>query len=616
MHLPATINAHALPILPRVPPASHHISPALAQILPVIQGLKMFFLGCFERGDLPASLLAATDPAAQGAEAVFASWLQRQYAACCTALLDVLSSGTDARTQLSALAALMEFVRGERAGAFANVLFSKLLSTALLREGVAPQVIGALLEKYGQYDDVRYHTMRTLCKICERNAARAAGAAASAAGASDDDSNSDSEAEAEAALSQGTKAGDHKRVSPHDLARNVFDVLIGLPVPAAAAAAGEDDPEGGLQLQSWCGAAEFGIVQAAADAEGSRQRKKRRLQQKAQQGAPSPSQPPPQPHHKAKWASPKLQRRAYSAAWLSLLSLPLPDDIYRKVLAKLHDGIIPHLFNPLLLSDFLSLSLDKGGLIGMLALNGIFVLVTRHGLEYPRFYERMYELLTLDAFRAKHRLRFFQLADIFLASGLVPAYTAAAFAKRFARLALATSPAGAMVCLAFIHNIVRRHPACVQLLHRPPAGGITALAAGQAQGPSRGEVDQGGAAGGVWEGEDPYDASQPDPAKSRALESSLWEVSALRQHADPSVAAFCAILDRDLTNRRKTAEVDVGEVLQASYTSMFDKEAGRRLKQVPTAFHATPPTSLFEGVGAGGGAGEGSHGFPGWELAP
>ncbi len=45
--------------------------------------------------------------------------------------------------------------------------------------------------------------------------------------------------------------------------------------------------------------------------------------------------------------------------------------------------------------------------------------------------------------QAKHRERFFQLADVFLSSTLVPAYTVAAFAKRFARLALTASPAGA-----------------------------------------------------------------------------------------------------------------------------------------------------------------------------
>jgi hypothetical protein len=35
----------------------------------------------------------------------------------------------------------------------------------------------------------------------------------------------------------------------------------------------------------------------------------------------------------------------------------------------------------------------------MLALNGLFILVTRHGLEYPAFYRRLYGLLTLDAFQ-------------------------------------------------------------------------------------------------------------------------------------------------------------------------------------------------------------------------
>jgi hypothetical protein len=45
--------------------------------------------------------------------------------------------------------------------------------------------------------------------------------------------------------------------------------------------------------------------------------------------------------------------------------------------------------------------------------------------------------------QARQRARFFELADVFLSSGLVPAYTAAAFAKRFARLSLTAPPAGA-----------------------------------------------------------------------------------------------------------------------------------------------------------------------------
>ena len=44
--------------------------------------------------------------------------------------------------------------------------------------------------------------------------------------------------------------------------------------------------------------------------------------------------------------------------------------------------------------------------------------------------------------QAQHRVQFFQLVDIFLASAKVPAYTAAGFIKRFARLSLSISPAG------------------------------------------------------------------------------------------------------------------------------------------------------------------------------
>ena len=39
----------------------------------------------------------------------------------------------------------------------------------------------------------------------------------------------------------------------------------------------------------------------------------------------------------------------------------------------------------------------------MLALNGIFILVTKHGLEYPMFYQRLYNLLSADAFQVMYR---------------------------------------------------------------------------------------------------------------------------------------------------------------------------------------------------------------------
>ena len=97
----------------------------------------------------------------------------------------------------------------------------------------------------------------------------------------------------------------------------------------------------------------------------------------------------------------------------------------------MHDLVIPALLNPLLVADFLMHCLDQGagcaargraklpivplpppppaptprppqgGLIGILALNGVFLLVTQHGLEYPNFYRRLYGLLTPDVFMVR-----------------------------------------------------------------------------------------------------------------------------------------------------------------------------------------------------------------------
>jgi len=58
-------------------------------------------------------------------------------------------------------------------------------------------------------------------------------------------------------------------------------------------------------------------------------------------------------------------------------------------------------------------------------------------------------------FRAKYRAQFLQLADIFLSSGMVPAYTAAAFIKKFARLALTAPPAGTLPAACHYHMLLR-----------------------------------------------------------------------------------------------------------------------------------------------------------------
>lgn len=71
-----------------------------------------------------------------------------------------------------------------------------------------------------------------------------------------------------------------------------------------------------------------------------------------------------------------------------------------------------------------------------------------------------------------------------------------------------------MVCLAFVHNLLRRHPACIALIDRQSAG--------------EGEAEEAS-------GRDPYRESETDPAKSQAVDSSLWEVKSLCNHYYPQV---------------------------------------------------------------------------------
>ncbi|KAI7841082.1 hypothetical protein COHA_005309 [Chlorella ohadii] len=544
------------------------LKPGCAEATPVLHHLRIFFIDSFDRGDLSVKPPAEED---KSPEAVYAAWLHRQYTSYTAALLSLLGHAeAEPRTQVAAFMALMECVRGERPGVFNNRLFHRAFDRMVSQEGAAPEVLGLLIGKFLDLADVRYFTLSSLAKLAKRSTAQRSAAQRGTGGSSNGldagagegaGKGSDGEAsDDEAAEAAGEDGG---RVSPHDLARTLHDLLAemppmpaGLAAPRPAAAGGKAAGEAGEEgeeaeeqpaLQSWCGAAELGLVVAANTREGARQRKRQRLAAEVAAAAAAAEAAAAGQQQRAKWANRKAQHRIYSDAWLALLQMDLPEDVYKKVLARMHDLIIPSMVKPVLLADFLTATLDKGGLTGMLALNGIFELVTKHGLEYPHFYRRLYGLLTPEAFHAKHRTRFWALADAFLASGMVPAYTAAAFVKRLARLALAAPPAGALLALGFMHNI----------------------------------------------GEDVYDYAEPDPAASRALESSLWELEALRCHHSPQVAAYCSVLDKDLRDRKKTSEVDVGEALGAGYASMIVSEVSRRLKQVPTAFYRTPPEALF-----------------------
>lgn len=195
--------------------------------------------------------------------------------------------------------------------------------------------------------------------------------------------------------------------------------------------------------------------------------------------------------------------------------------------------------------DFLVDAYSAGGTISLLALNGLFYLISTKNLDYPNFYPALYALLTRDVLHVRYRSRFFRLLDTFLASTHLPAALIASFIKKLARLSLNAPPSAVVVIVPFIYNLLKKHPSCTFMVHREG---------------SREDRER-------WrkEGlEDCFDEEETDPMKTKAIESCLWEVEMGMTHWQPNVATLCRIIGEQFTKERYGLE----DFLDHSYASV------------------------------------------------
>ncbi|CAM6016473.1 unnamed protein product [Sphagnum balticum] len=510
---------------------------AVASLTEALHCLQAFFVPLIRSGEFSASarkkaaenLLKGVrvggekgteDGENDRAEAIYRSWVWDRYLEFCSTLVRIVAGHAIVPSfRIAALHSVMELVKNEVPGKFNNKLYFKLCSTLICSKGFSSDILGVFVSDYFKYPDVVYFTYSSIEQMAIKvNAKKVTGVQTNC------QSFAPNLIYVYCAFIKFLASSEIMGVkcSVHDKVRNMFDVLVNLPPPAS-----QEDQKTTDELF-------------------------------------------------------KRQRSRLSKAWLSFLKLPLPLDIYKKVLAQLHKRVIPFLSNPILLSDFLTSSYNVGGLISVMALNGLFILITSHGLEYPDFYNKLYALLEPSIFVSKHRARFFELMDSSLKSSHLPAYLAAAFAKKLARLSLSAPPAGCLLVIAMVHNLLRRHPAINCLVHRDTRNTNT----------SGKETNTIKVVDGRL-GRDPFLASEPDTAKCNALESSLWEIETLRSHYCPAVSRFVASLETDLTVRRKTTEVAVSDFSSGSYSTIFAEEVSKRLKAVPLAFYQTVPTTLF-----------------------
>ncbi|XP_065069246.1 nucleolar complex protein 4 homolog [Rhopilema esculentum] len=267
------------------------------------------------------------------------------------------------------------------------------------------------------------------------------------------------------------------------------------------------------------------------------------------------------------------RKKLFSNTWLSFLSLELSDDILKRVLANLHEDVMPYMEDPKLLLDFLTDVYNLEGSLALLALNGLFLLIHKYNLDYPDFFKKLYILLDVSSIETEYRDRFFTLLDLFLTSLNLPAYLVAAFIKKLARISLRASPDAIQIILVLIENLLKRHPSCKVLIHRKTGLSMSSDTSVSDEAHS-----------------DPFKFEVADPARCNALNSSLWELKTLEQHYHAEIQKAVKVFESHFTKEEKA----IGEYLNNSYADWFEKELVDFDEDTPVPMNFKAPDCLFD----------------------
>ncbi|XP_038692201.1 protein NUCLEOLAR COMPLEX ASSOCIATED 4-like isoform X2 [Tripterygium wilfordii] len=405
-----------------------------AHVLESLLSLQSFFTPLLRELSAVSSSKTPSKTRVEDPELIYRTWLRSKFDEFVRLLIDVaVSEEAEEALKEVVLDTIMEFVKLGSGGSFNSSIYHRMLHSIVHSSAPVEYISDLLASKYLKYIDVRYFSYIFLEKFAKSLEAK--------------------EISDNKAISSEVDAGSHSSERVELFIHKIHYIISRIPPVEGV--------DGKTSLEMWS-ESELPSKQVKPKelSEPSKTEDKQLKSEKSNSNALPAA------------TIAKKMKLKFTKAWLAFLRLPLPVNVYKEVLATLHQAVIPHLSNPVMLSDFLTRSYDIDGVVSVMALSSLFILITQHGLEYPNFYEKLYALLVPSIFMAKHRAKFFQLLDSCLKSPLLPAYLAAAFAKKLSRLALTVPPSGSLVIIALIHNLLRRHPSISCLVHQECGGEI------------------------------------------------------------------------------------------------------------------------------------------------
>ena len=248
-------------------------------------------------------------------------------------------------------------------------------------------------------------------------------------------------------------------------------------------------------------------------------------------------------------------RNSFKNCWIEFLraSSLLGKSMLVKLLRNVPDSVLPHISNPeSIFASFFSdcFSQTKDGEVALLAVSGLFQLISRYNLGEPAdLYSRLYCLVTAEVLESSRSNRVFQLLLKALKSDLMPNQYIPVFAKKMLRIAtVVRSPSLSLWLVVAAFNLMQSHPIVSKpLIHREAVGGDLT--------------------------KDPFDNDSFDiVAIAKTIgATSLWEIELLTNHSDPSVARMAALYKTNFFGR-KAKRVSSDDYLLITDEQLFNRE--------------------------------------------
>ena len=154
----------------------------------------------------------------------------------------------------------------------------------------------------------------------------------------------------------------------------------------------------------------------------------------------------------------------------------LPLTIIKEFMKILNKKIVQNVTNPIIFSDYL---LNKTGEIKIQSINdfdiqifglsSLFVLLTKYNLDYDKYYELLYKLVSqkfngITIFDSKYKNRILKLLELSLTSEQIPYIIICSFIKKLLRISLFEKVEIIYSLLSLVMKIIQLHPRTLNLI--------------------------------------------------------------------------------------------------------------------------------------------------------